>query len=128
MKAYILQAVMMVILAVAAYLGSQVKNAYTKLVTTEVKQAVCRTAVRFVEQVYTDLHGEEKLRKAMSKASALLAEKGIEISENELVAMLEAAVNEFNEQFSKRSGTNLIFNYNKPADETPGGEDAEEEE
>ena len=66
------------------------------------KVAICRTAVRFVEQVYQDLHGPDKLRQAMAKASELLAGYGITITEEELVAMIEAAVNEFNNNFNKK--------------------------
>jgi Phage holin protein (Holin_LLH). len=98
---YMSQIVLSLFLMLAAWLGVQAKNLYNKHVTTEVKQAVCRTCVRFVEQVYTDLHGREKLRKAMERATQILATYDIHISENELEAMLEAAVNEFNKSFKK---------------------------
>ena len=98
---YINQILLMVFLALAAFLGTQVKNLYKKYVTTEIKQAVCRTVVRTVEQLYKDLHGEEKLKKAMGRASKILAEYGIEISEYELISMIEAAVNKFNNSFHK---------------------------
>ena len=98
---YMSQIVLSLFLMLAAWLGVQAKNLYNNLVTTEIKQAVCRTAVRFVEQVYTDLHGREKLHKAMERASQILATYDIHISEDELEAMLEAAVNEFNKSFAK---------------------------
>lgn len=101
MKSYVYQIVLMLIIALGGWLGVQVKNLYKKYVTTEVKQAVCRTCVRFVEQVYTDLHGREKLRKAMERATQILATYDIHITEDELEAMLEAAVNEFNKSFTK---------------------------
>ena len=101
MNAYFNQFITVLFLAIFAFLGNQAKNLYKKYVTTEIKQAVCRTVVRFVEQVYTDLHGREKLRAAMKKASEILAQKGIPITDTELEAMLEAAVNEFNKSFQK---------------------------
>ena len=101
MNQYLTQIILALILALAAFLGAQIKALYKKYVTTEIKQAVCRTAVRFVEQVYQDIHGPEKLAQAMRKASELLEEYGITISETELVALLEAAVNEFNDAFHK---------------------------
>lgn len=110
LSGYINQLLLVIFLAIAAFLGSQVRNLYRKYVTTEIKQNVCRTAVRFVEQVYKDLHGQEKLRRAMAKASEILEQYGITITEDELVAMLEAAVNEFNNSFRK-SG-----NSDKPPD------------
>lgn len=98
---YINQIMLLILLAVAGWLGAQAKNLYRKYITTEIKQSVCRTVVRFVEQVYKDLHGPEKLVQAMAKASEILQTYGITISETELVAMIEAAVNEFNNAFSK---------------------------
>ena len=105
MNGYITQIILILLLALASFLGSQIKRLYNKYVTTEIKQSVCRTAVRFVEQVYKDIHGEEKLKAAMAKASEILLEYGITISETELVAMLEAAVNEFNDAFRQ----NVVF-------------------
>lgn len=101
MSGYAYQIVLIILLALASFLGAQIKRMYTKYVTTEIKQAVCKTAVRFVEQVYRDIHGQEKLKAAMQKASELLEEKGIAITEIELIAMLEAAVNEFNNSFAR---------------------------
>lgn len=98
---YLTQIILALILALAAFLGTQARALYRKYVTTEIKQSVCRTAVRFVEQVYIDLHGPQKLLQAMTRASAILKEYGIEISDTELVAMIEAAVNEFNNSFGK---------------------------
>ena len=100
---YLTQILLTVLLALAAFLGVQVRSLYRKYVTTEIKQSVCKTVVRFVEQVYRDLHGPEKLAQAMAKASEILYGYGIVISESELVAMIEAAVNEFNNAFSKGS-------------------------
>jgi len=101
MSSYITQITLAVFLALAAFLGTQIKRLYNKHVTTEIKQALCKSAVLFVEQVYKDIHGQEKLEKAMQKASELLEEYGITISETELVTMLEAAVREFINSFNK---------------------------
>ena len=103
LNGYVTQIILILLLALASFLGAQIKKLYNKYVTTEIKQSVCRTAVRFVEQVYKDIHGQEKLRQAMTKASEILLEYGITISENELIAMLEAAVNEFNNSFAKNA-------------------------
>ena len=102
---YITQIILSVFLALAAFLGAQAKALYKKYITTEIKQNVVRTAVRFVEQVYLDLHGPEKLARAMARASEILeTEYGITISETELISMIEAAVNEFNNAFQKTAG------------------------
>ena len=98
---YFNQFLLVIFLAVAAFLGVQVRTLYCKYVTTEIKQNVCKTVVRFVEQVYKDIHGPEKLREAVKKASEMLDGYGIKISEDELITMIEAAVNEFNNAFNK---------------------------
>lgn len=126
MNNYLQQIVLLLILALAGWLGAQAKNLYKKYITTEIKQSVCRTVVRFVEQVYKDLHGPEKLAQAMAKASELLAEKGITISESELVAMIEAAVNEFNNAFAKVTAGSGKHETGAPAI-APAAEDPEPE-
>ena len=112
---YLNQIILLLILALATTLGTQARNLYRKYVTTEIKQSVCRTAVRFVEQVYFDLHGPEKLAQAMIRASEMLKDYGIEISDAELIAMIEAAVNEFNNAFGKDAGRHEIQSEAKPA-------------
>ena len=109
------QFLLLLLLALATFLGEQVKNLYKRYVNTEIKQSVCRTAVRFVEQVYIDLHGPEKLAQAMIRASEMLKEYGIEISDAELISMIEAAVNEFNNAFGKDTGRHEVQTEAKPA-------------
>ena len=104
MNNYINQIILTAILLVMAFLGTQARNLYRKYVNTEIKQAVCKTAVLFVEQVYQDLHGPDKLAAAMARASDILKEYGIEISNVELTAMLEAAVREFINSFNSGDG------------------------
>lgn len=94
-----------VLVAVAGYFGTVAKSLYTKYVNDKTKQAVAKTVVRGVEQIYKDLHGEEKLDKALEAASEMLAEKGINASELELRMLIEAAVAEFNDAFIKAEGS-----------------------
>lgn len=83
------------------YIGIVIKNAYTKYVNDKTKKDVVATVVQAVEQIYKDLHGEEKLNKAIEGASDMLAEKGITVSEIELRFLIESSVNAFNEGFKK---------------------------
>ena len=106
-NSYLNQILLALLLALAGWLGVQIKNLYRKYVNTEIKQAVCRTAVRFVEQVYKDIHGPEKLAQAMKRASKMLEEYGITITDYELISLLEAAVNEFNNAFNRNDKTEL---------------------
>ena len=90
-----------IITAIAGYIGIVVKNLCTKYINDKTKRAVATTAVQFVEQVYRDLHGEEKLNAALSAASEMLMEKGIHVSDLEMRVLIEAAVAEFNNAFDK---------------------------
>ena len=79
------------------YIGTRLKNAYEQKVNTETAKVVVENAVRFVEQVYKDLHGKEKLEKAVEQVSQILASKGINLSEAEINMLIESAVYGLNE-------------------------------
>ena len=104
---YLNQILLAVFLAVSAWVAVQAKSLYRRYINTETKTAVVSNVVRFVEQCYVDLHGQEKLKAAMRRASHLLAEYGIEISDSELITLIEAAVNEFNNTFRKAEPEDL---------------------
>lgn len=87
-----------IITALAGYIGIVVKNLVKKYLDDKTKLAVAKTVVKYVEQVCKDLHGEEKLNEALSAAFAMLAEKGIAVTELEMRVLIEAAVAEFNKQ------------------------------
>lgn len=88
-----------ILTAVAGYIGIVVKNLYEKYINDKTKKDVVNTCVRAVEQLYTDLHGQEKLDKCIESVSAMLGEKGIAITDIEIRMLIEAAVNEFNQSF-----------------------------
>ena len=90
-----------VITAIAGYIGIVLKNAVEKYLNTKTKRDVAKSVVQFVNQVYKDIHGEEKLNEAMKAFSEILAEKGISITELEMKVLLEAAVREINDKLSK---------------------------
>ena len=98
---YGLQLMYMAITAAAGWLGIVVKDMVKKHLDDKTKLDVAKTTVKYVEQVFKDLHGEEKLQKALVAASQMLAEKGITVTELELRVLIEAAVAEFNEAFNK---------------------------
>lgn len=61
-------------------------------INSEMGEQVINNVVKYVEQVYKDLNGEEKLQKALETASLTLNEKGIKIGETELRTLVESAV------------------------------------
>lgn len=98
---YGVQILYAIVTAVAGYVGIVVKNLCENYINDKTKRSVAKSAVQFVEQVYKELHGEDKLNTALSAASEMLAEKGITVSELEMRVLIEAAVGEFNEAFKK---------------------------
>lgn len=100
------QILYMVLVGIFGYLGVQAKVLADKYINTQVKKEVARTVVQAVEQLYKNLHGEEKLNKALESASVMLAEKGITVSELEMRMLIEAAVSEFNKAFEKKEISN----------------------
>lgn len=90
-----------ILTAIAGALGMWIKKVYTEVVNTKTKERIVRVCVQAVEQLYKDLHGEEKYNKVVESVVQMLEEKGITITELELKMLIEAAVGEFNEAFKK---------------------------
>lgn len=104
-NAYGMEILYAIITAIAGYIGIVVKNLYQKYVNDSTKKAVVKTCVQAVEQIYTDLHGQDKYNKVVESASEMLCEKGITITDIELKMLIEAAVGEFNKVFENKSVT-----------------------
>ena len=85
----------------AGFIGVQLKKIYQKHVDDKTKEAVVRTCVKAVEQLYHDLKGPEKLERAKAGVRQMLEEKGIPISELEMDMLIESVVSEFNYGFNK---------------------------
>ena len=85
---------------IAGYVGIFIKSLYTKHINDKTKKDVVKTCVQAVEQLYKDLHGEEKYSEVVKSASEMLELKGITISELEIKMLIEAAVGEFNDVFA----------------------------
>ena len=90
-----------VLVALAGIFGMVAKNLAVKFLDNDAKRTLAKTVVQFTEQVYKNLHGEEKLGAALAVFSQLLEEKGIRASETEMRVLLESAVAEFNQVFAK---------------------------
>ena len=90
-----------IVVAIGGFIGLCLKELFTKIAHDKTKLSVAKNAVKYVEQVFRDLHGDEKLNKAMEAASQMLAEKGIAITDLELRVLIEAALAELNNVFEK---------------------------
>lgn len=104
-----------VLTALTGYLGVWVKKLYTKYINDKTKADVVKTCVKAVEQLYTDLHGEEKYQEVVAAATEMLNEKGITVTELEIKMLIESAVCEFNKAFEKE-GLTAPIDY---TDDTP---------
>lgn len=106
---YGMQILYVIITAIFGYLGIVTKRLYKKNIEESddnVKQNIVKTCVEAVEQMYKDLHGDEKLQKALEAISEILASKNITITDTELRMLIEAAVGEFNDVFNSEKAEN----------------------
>lgn len=92
----VLSVIVTIVGAVLSYMGMKIKTYYQLKCDTLEKQNAVATIVRSVEQLYKDLHGEEKLTKAMDGVTEILKSKGVSVDMNELRHLIEAEVYEKN--------------------------------
>lgn len=100
-ETYGVQIVQAVLCAIGGGLGYAVWKLYNRYIDTAEKRSVAYTAAAFVEQVWTDIHGPEKLAKALEAAEALLKKKGIAFDKAEMEILIEAAVGAYINSFRK---------------------------
>jgi len=68
----------------------------------ETKQELAALAVRFVEQVYRELHGEEKYQKAAEWLASRAEEHGLKLTADEIKGLIEAALRSFKDEFGEQ--------------------------
>lgn len=90
-----------IVLLIAGTFGLIACKLANRCLNTETKRTLARTGVLFVEQVYKNLHGEEKMDKFLEYAAAQLKRYGIKFDAEEMKALAEAFLAEFNEAFTK---------------------------
>lgn len=96
--------IMLAVLGSIAYAAKQIVRTY---LNDETKLGIAKTVVRFVEQVWKELHGQDKLQKALEKAEEMLRKKNIPFDADEMMVLIEAAVQEMNEVFQKTAEQHL---------------------
>lgn len=85
--------------AIMGSLGFAAKRLYEKHINTEEKKSIARTVASYVQQVWKDIHGPEKMAKALEAAEELLKKKNINFNASEMRIYIEAALAEFNDAF-----------------------------
>lgn len=91
------------IIALIGYFAKIVKKYLDKWLNTQEEKEIAKSVVLMVEQVYKNVHGEEKLNLALENLSSILAAKGITMSDLEMRVLVQAAVGEFNKVFEKNN-------------------------
>jgi hypothetical protein len=92
----------------AGYLGAWLRNRLgveaLKKIEAELaaKKELAALAVRFVEQVYRNLHGEEKYQKAAEWLAGRAQELGIAMTAEEMKGLIEAALRAFKDAFGEQ--------------------------
>ena len=97
---YGMEIIKYIILAICGIAASYAAKLYEKYVNTATTRKVAATPVAYIDPVYNDIHGDEKLSRAMAVAASMLEQKGIKTTEDELKVLLEAAVKEMNDKFN----------------------------
>lgn len=93
-----------IVTAFCGFIGVLAKKLYNKIVDEKngkIVEKVVSYCVQAVEQIYKDLHGEDKLNKVIESATAILNTKGITVTDLELRMLIESAVGSFNDNFNK---------------------------
>ena len=98
---YGMELVSTVVVAIMGFVGICIKNIIKKFSDERTKEQVCKTVVKAVEQMYSDLTGDERYEKAVESVSEMLEEKGIGATELEVKMLIEAAVKEMNINLGK---------------------------
>jgi hypothetical protein len=114
--------------AIVGFIGTALKKAYEDSNEDKKKREIIANVVKCVEQVYKNIHGTEKLKKAMETASKMLAQKGISITELELMVLIESALCEFNDAFNKASWKEGLEEATSISEESQESEEESEEE
>lgn len=99
MEQYGLSLIGAILTAVIGFIGIAVKRMAQRWLDTKEKRLVAEQVVRFAEQVYKTLGGQEKLKIALEAAADMLAERGISYNEMEMRVMIESVLAKLNGVF-----------------------------
>ena len=115
----------LVLCAIAGAIGLAAKKVWNDHLNDDTKRAIAWTVVKFVEQVWKDIHGKQKLQKALEAAEVLLRKKTIPFDADEMMILIEAAVAEMNDVFHKELPAPATCGY--AYDATEGSTEADTE-
>ena len=100
---YAMEIIKVIALMIFTIIGVCAAKLQAKYINTETKRKVAATTVAYIEQVYKDLHGDEKLARALAVAASILSQKGIKTTDEELKVLIEAAVKKMNDAYKEET-------------------------
>ena len=103
---YGMEMISTIVVAIMGFIGICIKNVIKKISDDKIKEQVCKTVVKAVEQMYSDLTGTEKYEKAVENITDMLTEKGISATELEVQMLIESCVKEMKENLPDWTKTN----------------------
>lgn len=122
---YAMEIIKVIALMIFTIIGVSAAKLQAKYINTETKRKVAATTVAYIEQVYKDLHGDEKLARALAVAASILSQKGIKTTDEELKVLIEAAVKKMNDAYKEEAAVKKMNDAYK--EETAGSMDTSEE-
>lgn len=122
---YAMEIIKVIALMIFTIIGVYAAKLQAKYINTETKRKVAATTVAYIEQVYKDLHGDEKLARALAVAASILSQKGIKTTDEELKVLIEAAVKKMNDAYKEEAAVKKMNDAYK--EETAGSVDTSEE-
>lgn len=109
----------LILAAIVTYLLAFVKSKLACWFDTSEKKKIARQCVLFVEQVYKDVHGQEKLERALEAVEPLLKERGIPFDALEMRVWIESSLAELNHVFDEEEPAAKAPAMEEPAKEKP---------
>lgn len=91
-KEYGLDIVHSIVMGVFSYIALDIKKEYKKYVQDKTKKEVVDRVCNYVNEVYPNTSGKDKLNIAITSSKEILKEKGITISDLELKVLLHNSI------------------------------------
>lgn len=88
--------------SVLTFVGIWTLTHIVRYMKDTIKREYADRAVRFVEQVFTDIKGTAKYDEAVKWFVARMAQYRIKVSEEEIKGLLEASLRKMKEEYSKQ--------------------------
>lgn len=101
------QILYLIITAALTSIGTWIGKKYQETCNERIKRDTVKTCVNAVEQLYPDLHGEEKYIKATESIKEILTNKNIVITDLEIKMLIEEQCNKFNQHKVKNKENNI---------------------